>query len=734
MKQLVHRLGIVGVGLIGGSLALAARRLGIAREVVGLGRTRENLRVALDRGLIDRGDVDPAIVAGSELVVLATPLGLLEAAAIAVAPHLPDGAVVTDAGSAKGSIVGRLTERLAPRLRFVGGHPIAGTELSGAGAADAELFRGARCVLTPIAPTDTEALARVRALWEAVGMEVVEMSPEEHDRVLALTSHVPHLLAFALTLVAGKAARAGETSVLDFAGPSFRDATRVAASSPEMWRDVLVANTTAVLGTLELVKKELARLASAIEAGDREALEDAIARARATRRALDDRGPGASAGPATGAAGRATRRVDPAAGPLRGSIGVPGDKSIAHRALVLGGVARGRTIVRGVGQGEDNASTLRVLQGLGVAAERHGSIVEIEGRGFAGLRAPHGSLDCGNSGTTIRFLAGLLAPRPFVSHLDGDASLRRRPMARVIEPLAAMGARIESTAGRPPLTIHGGALHPARVELTIASAQVKTAVLLAGLQTDGVTSVVEPALSRDHTERLLPVFGARVERPAPFEVAVRGPVELGAADVDVPGDPSAAAFWLVAGAIVPGSRVVVRRVCVNPTRTGALDVLRAMGARVEVRPQAPVGDEEVSDLVVEAGPLRGATVAGETMLRAIDEFPVLAVAACCAAGVTRFADAGELRVKESDRLAAMAEGLRRLGASLEEQPDGMTIRGPTRFAGGVVESQGDHRVAMAFAIAALVAAGPVEIRGAEAIAVSYPEFLATLDDLRGGAA
>ncbi|MFM8408963.1 MAG: 3-phosphoshikimate 1-carboxyvinyltransferase, partial [Alphaproteobacteria bacterium] len=257
-------------------------------------------------------------------------------------------------------------------------------------------------------------------------------------------------------------------------------------------------------------------------------------------------------------------------------------------------------------------------------------------------------------------------------------------------------------------------------------------LVLAGLGADGETVVREPALSRDHTERLLPAFGGSVERRSPTEIAVRGPQRLHGADVDVPGDPSAAAFWLVAGSIVPGSRLVVRNVCTNPTRTGAIDVLRAMGARIGVEPRTPVGEEPVAYLVVEAGRLRAVEIAGETMLRAIDEFPVLAVAAALAAGETRFLDAGELRVKESDRIAAMAAGLRTLGAEVSELPEGLVVRGPTVLGGGVVESHGDHRVAMAFAIAALVARAPVEIRGAEAIAVSDPGFLSTLSRVRGG--
>lgn len=724
---MIRRLGIAGVGLIGGSLALAARRAGLAGEVVGLGRGSANLEVALARGILDRAGTDPGILAGCDLVLLATPVGAIVTTAAAIAPHLPDGAILTDAGSVKDAIVAAATAAAGARLRFVGGHPIAGTEAQGAAAADPDLFRGARCVLTPVSETDAEALSLVRRLWESVGMDVVEMSPRAHDDVLALTSHVPHVIAFALAHLAGETA-AGAGDALAFAGPSFRSATRVAASSTEMWRDILVANAPAVGRVLDRVVERLGRI-SAQASSDPDALHHTLDEARAARMRLD--GPGREARPDRQDPG-GTVRIGAATGPLLGEVRVPGDKSIAHRAILLGAVAHGVTVVRGVGGGQDNASTIRVMRALGVPIERRGETVRITGRGFEGLAAPDGVLDCGNSGTTMRLLCGLLAARPFEATLDGDESLRRRPMGRVTAPLSTMGATFESESGRPPVRVRGASLRPGRFVLDVASAQVKTALLLAGLQSEGETAVREPAASRDHTERILPAFGGAIERRSGLEVAVRGPQRLHAAEIDVPGDPSAATFWLVVGSIVPGSRVVVRRVGVNPTRTGAIDVLRAMGARIEVVPGDPVGEEPVADLVVSAGPLRGVDVSGETMLRAIDEFPVLAVAAACALGETCFRDAAELRVKESDRIAAMARGLATLGADVEERADGLVVRGPAILGGGVVESHGDHRIAMAFAVAALVAAAAVEIRGADAIAVSDPGFLDTMNALRGG--
>lgn len=717
MKR-VRRLGVVGVGLLGGSLGLAARRDGWAEEVVGFGRTQANLDTALERGCIDRASRQVDVLDGCDLVVLATPIGTLEASARAVAPHLAPNAVVTDVGSAKGVVVEPCTRALGTAGRFVGSHPIAGQETSGAAAARVDLFEGARCVVTPVAATDPEALAVVRDLWTVLGMDVVEMSPDDHDRALALTSHLPHVAAWALARRVGEARGAGPDPV-PLAGPSLRDMTRIAAASAEMWRDILLTNADPISAEIGAFRAGLDEIGTAVAARDREALEKLLEEAAEARRMVTSQ-----SGIASGEV-----QIERADEGLRGDVHVPGDKSIGHRALILGAVAEGVTRIQGLSSGEDNASTRSVLTALGVESVREGDRAWVQGRGFDGLKAPDAPLDCGNSGTTIRLVAGLLAGRPFEATLDGDASLRQRPMARVVDPLVAFGATLEAADGRPPIRVRGGALRGGSFELPVASAQVKTALLLAGLQAEGATTVVEPAPSRDHTERLLPVFGVSVERPHALTSRVVGPARLTAADVTVPGDPSAAAFWLVAGSIVPGSRLVLPGVSVNPTRTGAIDVLEAMGARIERIPRPSIGEEPVADLIVEAAPLRGTEVAGETMLRAIDEFPALAVAAAMAEGDTRFADGEELRVKESDRLAAMTQGLGRLGVRVSEAPDGMVVHGGQGIGGGTVDTYRDHRIAMAFGVAALVAREPVRIRDSEIMAVSDPTFLETLNRL-----
>ena len=416
--------------------------------------------------------------------------------------------------------------------------------------------------------------------------------------------------------------------------------------------------------------------------------------------------------------------------PLRGLLRVPGDKSISHRAAILGGIAGGVTRVSGFLRAEDCLSTLRCLRALGIAIEEQCDALVIHG---GPLAEPGDVLDVGNSGTTIRLLAGVLAGQPFHSVLTGDASIRRRPMARVAEPLRQMGARISGRQGGrlAPLSIAGASLRGIAYATPVASAQVKSAILLAGLFAQGETCVTEPSPSRDHTERMLGAFGVPVRRDGQT-ARLTGPAAPRGTAVRVPGDLSSAAYFLVAGALVPGSEVAVADVGINPTRTGVLDILRMMGACVEVRDEREEGGEPVGTVAVRAGPLRGVVIGGAVVPRAIDELPVLAVAACLAAGETVIRDAAELRLKESDRVAVLARELGRLGADIMPQPDGLVIAGGRRLHGGRVRSGGDHRIAMALAVAGLCADGPVIIEDPACIETSFPGFEAALRRAAGG--
>ena len=411
-------------------------------------------------------------------------------------------------------------------------------------------------------------------------------------------------------------------------------------------------------------------------------------------------------------------------GRLTGTLRVPGDKSISHRAIMLGAVAEGETHVTGFLEGEDCLATMRAFRAMGVTIEGpEAGRVRISGVGLHGLRAPAAPLDMGNSGTAMRLMAGLLAGQRFDSVLVGDASLSRRPMRRITEPLRRMGAHIDtSPEGTPPLHIHGGArLHGIDYAMPMASAQVKSCLLLAGLYAQGRTCVTEPAPTRDHTERMLRGLGYAVERSG-LKVCLEGGGRLQGGAMDVPADISSAAFFLVGASIAAGSDLVLRHVGVNPTRTGVIEILRRMGGRIQIEHAHEAGGEPVADLRVEAAELQGIDIPESLVPLAIDEFPALFVAAACARGTTRLRGAAELRVKESDRIGVMAEGLQALGIEAEPLPDGIVIQGGT-LRGGTVHSHGDHRVAMAFAMAALRAAEPVHILDCDNVNTSFPGFV-----------
>lgn len=417
---------------------------------------------------------------------------------------------------------------------------------------------------------------------------------------------------------------------------------------------------------------------------------------------------------------------------LIGRITVPGDKSIGHRALLLAAIAEGVSRVRGLPEGGDLAATARLLESLGVGVTRDGDELVVIGRGLQGLRAPREPLDCGGSGTTLRLAAGLLAGQRFASVLTGNAQLCGRPMERIAVPLRAMGADVVTSSGCAPVHLAPASLRGIRYALPVASAQVKSCVLLAGLCAEGTTETVEPAPTRDHTERMLAAMGAPLERDGAL-ARIRRPETLAPLDLVVPGDPSSAAFLLVAAACSPGSAVRVDGVCANPTRTGIVDALRRMGALVQIHPQSERCGEPVADLEVRSAPLHGINVGGAAIPSLIDELPVLAVAATQASGTTEIGDAGELRVKETDRIAATAAQLRLMGAHIEERPDGLRIEGPTPLRGAEVDSCGDHRLAMALGVASALASGTTHIRGADVCADSFPGFFEVLDALREGA-
>ncbi|MFO8009199.1 MAG: 3-phosphoshikimate 1-carboxyvinyltransferase [Dehalococcoidia bacterium] len=412
---------------------------------------------------------------------------------------------------------------------------------------------------------------------------------------------------------------------------------------------------------------------------------------------------------------------------LKGEITPPSDKSISHRSLILNSMAAGEASISNFLPAADCLSTLSCLQAIGVNIELRGSEVRLRGAGGAGFTRPDSVLNAGNSGTTTRLLSGLLATQPFTSTITGDDSLRLRPMVRIIEPLRLMGARIEGKDGKAPLTITGGNLHGIRYKTPVPSAQVKSAILIASLAAEGATVVEEPAISRDHTERMLLAMGADI-RPEYLTVTLNPAVSaLNTLNISIPGDISSAAFWLVAGVIHPEARITIRGTGMNPTRNGIIEVLQSMGASIIIENQRLEGYEPIADLMVESSALKGVEIRGDLIPRLIDEIPVIAVAASVARGTTVIRDAAELRVKESDRIKATVTELTRMGAQIEETPDGMVIQGVSKLRGAQCQTYVDHRLAMAIAVAGICAEGETFLSEYESVDISYPDFWRDLE-------
>lgn len=418
-------------------------------------------------------------------------------------------------------------------------------------------------------------------------------------------------------------------------------------------------------------------------------------------------------------------------GPLRGEISVPGDKSISHRAVMFGALANGTTEITHFLQGADCLSTIDCFRRMGIDIENTPSRILIHGKGLRGLSAPSSALDVGNSGTTLRLISGILSGQDFKVLLDGDASIRRRPMKRIMTPLSMMGAKIGSLKGNgcAPLHIKGQALHAIHYQSPVASAQVKSCVLLAGLYADGTTRVTEPALSRNHTELMLHFFGAQVHSEG-TTASIQPSPALEGRFIQVPGDISSAAYFIAAALLIPGSEVLIRNVGVNPTRDGILRVCQAMGADITRLNERSDSGEPTADLLVRHSSLRGTVIEGDLIPTLIDELPVIAVMAALAKGTTVIRDAAELKVKESDRIQVMTENLIRMGADVEATEDGMIIHGGSSLQGAIIDSHQDHRVAMSFAVAALAAEGETEIRDASCVSISYPEFYQDLASLQ----
>ena len=722
----IPKVAIIGLGLIGCSWVKALKLAKCIGHVSGFDRNMDSMEQALQAGLIDDFSIDVCdVVRDADLVIISVPILAVADVLEQIKSSIANNAVLTDVGSVKGCISKAVTDVLGEDFdRFVLGHPIAGSERSGVSAADEKLFKNHKIILTPEKRTSEMALDLVSDAWQVTGGKVELMTVQHHDEVLAATSHLPHLLAY--SLVDTLANDEENNDIFNYAAGGFRDFTRIASSSPIMWRDIFVGNKDEVLKALDLFTADLQQLREVIANEDKTQMMGTFTRAKAARdhftkilarRAYVD-----------SMTSQIVNYVAKPGGKLSGEIRVPGDKSISHRSIMLGSLAEGTTEVTGFLEGEDSLATLQSFRDMGVVIEGpHRGRVTVHGVGLHGLKTPPNALYLGNSGTSMRLLSGLMAAQNFDVEMTGDASLSKRPMNRVADPLREMGAVIESAEnGRPPLKIKGAQpLKGIHYVLPMASAQVKSCLLLAGLYAEGETTVIEPAPTRDHTERMLKGFGYPVEVDGP-KVTVRPGGKLTATAIDVPSDISSAAFFMVAASIAKDSDITLQHVGINPTRVGVINILRQMGANIDMLNEREVGGEPVADLRIRSAQLKGIQVPEDQVPLAIDEFPAIFVAAACAEGTTVLTGAEELRVKESDRIQAMVDGLQTLGVDAVGTEDGAIIKGfgsEGSFNGGEVDSVDDHRIAMSFTIASLRANAAILVKDCANVSTSFPGFV-----------
>lgn len=734
-SPIISRLVVIGLGLIGGSLAYAVKKRGLAQSVIGIARRTETCETAVAMGVVDEAyqtiDDVAASLTSNDVIFIAVPTLSMHEVLTKLKTCISVDVTITDGASVKGSIYNDVLDvfgQFPPNI--VLGHPIAGSEKSGVEAANADLYEKHRVIVTPVKENTNTHVNIVKNLWASTGADVLEMSVENHDEILAATSHLPHVIAF--SLVDTLANDSKNENIFRYAAGGFKDFTRIASSDAIMWRDIVIANKKSVLDAIDLFSLNLQRLKMAIDTENETHITGVFTRAKVARdrftKMLSHQAYNSSSDMQNSSDKQNSEEkkvsycVEPG-GSVTGSIRVPGDKSISHRSIMLGALAQGVTHIDGFLEGEDALATLQCFRDMGVVIEGpENGRVTVNGVGLKGLTQPSGPLYVGNSGTSMRLLSGILAGQKFDTTLTGDESLNKRPMNRVAIPLRSMGAKIETAPdGRPPIRISGNqSLSGMAYDMPMASAQVKSCLLLAGLYASGKTQVSEPAPTRDHTERMLRGFGYDVTTNGSV-MSVESGGTLTATSIDVPADISSATFFMVAAAITPNSDITLTHVGVNPTRIGAINILRLMGANITLSHEREVGGEPVADIRVQYAPLKGITIPEEQVPLAIDEFPALLIAAACAQGTTVLTGAEELRVKETDRLKAMADGLSILNIQCEPTHDGIVVHGG-ELSGGTVESYDDHRIAMSFTIAALRASAQIHVNNCANVSTSFPNF------------
>jgi len=718
---MVQNTLIIGLGMIGGSLAKALKEGGFSRFVSALDRDDQSLETGVRLQVIDRGYTDVAVaVSCADIIVLAVPVKATASVLSLIKPHLKDEVVISDVGSTKGSVIdaAKVVFGQVP-ANFIPAHPIAGSEQSGVQAADSQLFVKHKVIITEHDKANPAATMTIARMWQSVGAEVLQMDVEKHDKVLAATSHLPHLLAF--SLVDSLAKESASLDIFRYAAGGFRDFTRIAASDPTMWSDVCGANKQAILSQIATFTQGLDRLKLAIEDEDETTIKEVFSSAKAAREHFGKMLEG------TAYAANVNKKnthffVEPGSF-LSGQALVPGDKSISHRAIFLAALADGVSEIRGFLHSEDSMVTVQAFRDMGVVIEGpHKGVIKVFGVGRQGLCPPVKPINLGNSGTSMRLLTGLLAAQTFDSQLIGDDSLNTRPMERVAEPLRLMGAVIKTTHGCAPIYITGNqCIKAIDYKIPMASAQVKSAILFAALYAQGVSTISQPAQTRDHTEVLMSASGVSLNCRT-NKISIDPSNGLDVVDLEIPGDFSSAAFYIVAATISPDADLTLCNVGVNPTRIGLIHILKLMGADIELTRERVVQGEAIADIHVRYSMLRSIDIPEQYVSTAIDEFPVIFVAASVAKGATRVSGLQELRYKESDRIAVMVQGLRKLGIKVEEKFEGVVIHGG-QIQGGEVDSKGDHRTAMAFAIAGVAAKSTINIQNCAGVMTSFPEFV-----------
>lgn len=730
---LFEKVAFIGLGLIGSSLARVIIAEKLANQIVASTRSQKTLDDAKALGLIQEGYTNPIdAVQGADLVVLALPVRATQKVLEIIQPYLSEKTIITDVGSTKANVVEAAKAVYGDALPegFVPGHPIAGSEHTGVHAGKVDLFAHHKVILTPLPSSADWAIQKLIQLWQASKAEVICMDVEKHDEVLAHTSHLPHLMAF--NLVEQLANREDNLDIFRYAAGGFRDFSRIAASDPQMWHDIFFANKKAILNAVDGFEKQLAVIRKLIEDENSQALMGLLGHAQAARQHFNHM----LANRPLMEKNKVTTQqftILPGKKNFQGKFSVPGDKSVSHRSIMFGAIAEGRTHVTGFLEGEDALATLQAFRDMGVSIEgpKNGEVT-IHGVGMHGLKAPASELYMGNSGTSMRLLSGMLSAQKFDSVMTGDASLTKRPMERIAKPLREMGALLQTTGdrGTPPISITGNQkLKGIHYDLPMASAQVKSGILLAGLWAEGETSVTEPEPTRDHSERMLRAFGYEVKTEG-NRISLQGGGKLTATEIQVPSDISSAAFFMVGAAITEGSDVTLEAVGINPTRTGVIEILKQMGADISVENERIAGGEPIADIRIRGSrTLKGIHMPEDQVPLAIDEFPALFIAAACAEGQTVLTGAAELRVKESDRIQVMADGLKIMGIDCTPTDDGIIIEGKGKsgewdaiFTGGEIESHHDHRIAMSFSMAGLRTSGEIKIVGTETVATSFPTF------------